>query len=333
MRARGLRVRAHVTSLQRAAWIAAAWLLGCQAPVAELEGLELDASDARQGPGFEHIPDGVRPTPAPPEPEPEPEPELEPGDSPRFVVRGPVEDGPCWQVDAVGMPAVDDAGVVATVSSQHLQMSSFPGPMELQLLDENGILEHLAVIPDDTTFYDREADDEEADRQCRKLVRLLRAKATAANALLAHRRWRAMEKLPAQTWIPEVVPMERYRAEIPVDERPVQVTHRWGRVVARVVGVELLESEPTRGKGPIIGVWGDRDSGVVALLFGECAGDSCTCDPAYTFAVHRWSDETLAAFDDRPCIATEEEHEEGEGCDLTWQTPTADHDPFAMSDW
>lgn len=82
----------------------------------------------------------------------------------------------------------------------------------------------------------------------------------------------------------------------------VQAITQHGELIVRIPGVRVLERHPIEpGQGSLHRVYADRESGTVLAIFTECAGDSCTCDPAFTAEVMRFEPTTFTWIDRRPC--------------------------------
>ena len=98
-------------------------------------------------------------------------------------------------------------------------------------------------------------------------------------------------------------------------ERHVQAYVLGGELLVRLPGVRVLEQHPTDLDEEGVAVhriYGHRPSGTVLVTAVDCYGEDCTCDPGTSSTILRWSPDTLATIDDRPCGA-------GDGPD-----PTAD---------
>ena len=291
-----------------------ATLLGALLPgcIASQEAEDLVLVDEREAMPELHaipyaeLPEGVAPAAdEAPETEPEIEPSARASSRPRFVAAAPGPDA-CWGVAAEGFPAISDDGATVVVPrSQHLQLSYVPGTMDLEWHDvaTGRVDERQPIVEGDRAF------DENDSRACSRAARGIRRRAHAANAALDAVPWRAMERLPVAVLDPYATDETRaeHLAAVPPQDRVVQLVVRHGEAVLRIPGVQVLERHPVDARGEAFAAYGDRVTGTVVLVTAACAGDSCTCDPSFTAHVLRWSPETFATIDARPCIPVAED--------------------------
>jgi hypothetical protein len=176
---------------------------------------------------------------------------------------------------------------------QYLQMSPIPGPYAVSWLSTTGPSETM-TIAEHAELFDLEAKE-------------LRRRARAIDDRLAGSDWRAMEVLPVHLVDTLNFDAAAYREATPLEQRAVQVLAQHGELIVRIFGVDVLERHPIdEGMMDLaFRVYADRETGSALVIFFDCAGDSCTCDPQYTAQLFHWAPETFAAVDRRPCVADE----------------------------
>ncbi|MCX4245335.1 hypothetical protein [Paraliomyxa miuraensis] len=281
-------------------------LVACMAPP-EAEDLVLADDDEFLGPAELHaVPDGVRPPPSTTdEPEFETPALVRRGSAPRFEPdRG---EDPCWSVESRGFPAISvDGRTVVVPQADHLQLSTFPGSLDLKWHD---VATGEVTRTDPITAFD---DGLTWEAECPRVSREIRKHARTANRALAEQSWRAMEPLPLEPFYPDNSIMEYYR-ETPPEERPVQVLIQHEEIIVRIVGVRVFERHPLAEsvRSMPYRVYADRETGTVAVVTMDCIGDSCTCDPSFTTQVVHWQPETFEAIDRHPCVADDEHSDDG----------------------
>lgn len=270
----------------------------CMAPL-EAEELVLVDEEEIDPPDLRSIPDGERAPSPPPEPPPV-EAERSPAvgsDVPYFDLS--VDEEGCTVVSAEGFPAISpDGRTVVVPAAEHFQLSDLPGTLGLQRHDvELGTITWQEVV----AAGDGLRDD---DMSCEpSAARALRRRVRALNRELASQPWRTMEPLPVEYYDPYTFDIELYKEGTPPSERMVQLIIQHGEILARIAGVRVLEREPLAShmQGSVHEAYGDRETGSVVVVSMTCAGDSCTCDPAFSAQVLRWAPETFDAIERRPC--------------------------------
>ncbi|MEM6990449.1 MAG: hypothetical protein AAF721_08130 [Myxococcota bacterium] len=266
---------------------------------------------------------------APPEPEPAPEPALPTGARVRPALTVSItgeREGCTLKVSASGFPAYDPATdrVVVLHRSAPQLMGGDVGTLELMWFDgASGEVDEVISIFEAHQAYDCARAHRKAQRQVR-----------ASRKALARAAFEVMEPVAVEWLVSPVTQLEAIRemkAEMAEEEAaeaaaraaagepplppeetapepapPVQVFSRNGNLIARIAGVKVLERHPTSIDTESISVdsvHGHRASGTVVITEIDCAGDSCSCDPASSFEVVRWQPSTLQHIDEHPCLA------------------------------
>lgn len=280
-------------------------LAGC---VAVPEEAPMDLLDDEASLSFHEvssIPDRARPEPRDAvSPEPEPTPKRS-----RWR-RGPhFEVGPkaCWDVHAVGFPAISaDGSTVITTQADYIQLSTFPGDFKLQWIDvATGEVIREQTLVDGEGWESRDDPDDD----CRAVARLHRKRAWLINQELREQSWRTMEPVQVELFDPDMMSIEFLLEDTPPAERRPHAYLQWDELVVRTPGVRVYERHHVGPRGSLHSVYADRETGTVAAVSMWCIGESCTCDPQFQVTVVRWSPETFEAIDARPC-----EEEDG-GCE------------------
>ena len=243
------------------------------------------------------------------------------------------------------MPAIDDEGVVVTAASFHMIEGPTPGDFRVELRKQDELVEAFPIAV---------STDSMDASTCARDRRTVGRGARAANKALASHRWRPMLELPV-----EYADDDTYRRaldETSAVDRPVQLIQKGDNLVARVVGVNVLERHaiPRRRtidahwsvrkfRGTVDSVYADRETGTVLVIYRGCAGSSCTCDPAYTSVVLHWSEATFDRLDSHPCrggeprartcltdAEVEEEMKRVGKCDARAVFSVGEHSPFGL---
>jgi hypothetical protein len=82
----------------------------------------------------------------------------------------------------------------------------------------------------------------------------------------------------------------------------VEAFRRSGEAIVRISGVKVLERDSDLfGGNEVDRFYGHRATGIVLVTSVECFGEDCGCEPGSTWVVTRWSPETLATIDRKPC--------------------------------
>ncbi len=308
-------MRAPLAALLASLTVAAA----CTSPPTE-EELELREEALAWSQGYASIPEAEA-RPSPPRPEPEPALKIlrnpDRYDGPPRIVVGPYRRwgrpgaALCpFEVQALGFPAVTVEGdrIVSAVAEAVSASDGEDETMHVRWHDVDA-----DTVSEDVLIFDGEADWEQ-DRKwhphCRDLWEEARAQAEAANQQLAERDWRRLERLEISIYDPHTWDfVEDDRAALmarPARERALELLHQHGTAVVRVPGLRVLEKAEVDWWGGfdhscdsdphLLGAWGDRRSGAVAVELDHQSG-ACLCyTPTYTRTL-RWSEETFAALE------------------------------------
>lgn len=228
-------------------------------------------------------------------PRAEPRPPFRPSPSrPRFVTAK----GECSGVEAKDFPAISvDGKTIVVPRADQLQSQGTAGTLSLEWHDVAS-----GSIRDSQPLVQNDGGDPFDERGCARIARGIRQNAKAANAALAAVSWHTMEKLPVAFYDYSYAAETHadHLQKIPPAERVVQILAQHGELVLRIPGVKVLERHPTSAEEPVA-VYAERTTGTVLIVLRTCLGTSHTCDPSYTAQVVRWSPETFATIDARPC--------------------------------
>lgn len=293
------------------------------------ESLELVDESHAWIEGSRSVPDAELVPAPPPPPEPAPMPELvrDPSryDGPPRIAVGPYrrwwsdDDGMgaalCpFEVQSLGFPAVTVEGdtVISAIAEN---LSASDGEDEMMHVRWHDVDDD--TVESEVMVYDggNGWDEGQRHQHCRSLWQGARAQAEAINRRLAERSWRSLRtvelSIHEQDWA-----TEEERAELlaaPVAERPVELLHLGGSVVARIPGMKVLERTEVSWRAPwnqycdstphLREVWADRETGTVAVTYDHSSG-ACFCDPPTLTGVLRWSEETFEAIVSRTVAET-----------------------------